>query len=191
MRSPFSWPDHQGISTFVDAARLEGAGRTGGAACAGRETMGAGAGRATGSGAWKPDRAGIAMGRRLANSGSSAMRGAGREIIGIGARKSGRAGVASGRGSANPVSAIAWVGATAGTGVRLNARLPMRLTGACTKSCANRADGSAWRLAKRSIGRAGSTSDGFAPREPGGTGGWSGVSTGRGEPDATGSWPSW
>src|SRR5690242_16952531 len=157
MRSPFSWPDHQGISTFVDAARLEDAGRTGGAACAGRETIGAVAGRAAGSGAWKPDPAGIAMGRRLAN----------------------------------PVSATAWVGATAGTGVRLNFWLPMRLTGACTKSCANRADGSAWRLAKRSIGRAGSTSDGFAPREPGGTGGWSGVSTGRGEPDATGSWPSW
>ena len=156
---------------MVDAARPEGAGRTGGAARAGDEIIGAG--RETGTGAWKPEWAGIAMGRRPANSGSDAMRGAGRETIGIGALKSGGAGVARGRGLANPVSAVIWGDATAGAGERLDVdvRLPMRSTGACTKSCANRADGSARRLAERSIARAGSRSGGFAPREPGGTGG--------------------
>jgi len=155
---------------LVDAARPEGAGRIGGAARAGDETIGAG--RETGTGAWKPDWAGIAMGRRPANSGSDATRGAGRETIGIGALKSGGAGVARGRGLANPVSAVIWGDATAGAGERSDVRrLPMRSAGACTKSCANRADGSARRLAKRSIARAGSRSDGFAPREPGGTGG--------------------
>jgi hypothetical protein len=154
---------------LVDAARPEGAGRTGGAARAGDETIGAG--RETGTGVWKLDGAGIAMGRRPANSGSDATRGAGRETIGIGALKSGGAGVACGRGLANPVPAVVRGDATAGAGVRLGVRLPMRSMGACTKSRANRADGNARRLTKRSIARAGSRSDGFAPREPGGTGG--------------------
>lgn len=171
------------------AARPEGAGRVGATARTGRETIGAG--RESGAGARKSDRAGIAMGRRLTNSGSVARRVAGREIIGTGARKSGRTGTASGRRFANPVSTGTRGVAVAGVGVA-SAGFPMRPADPRAKSWgANRADGNGRRLAKRPIGRAGEGTDRSSLRELGGTGGWSGFSHGRGEPDATGLWSWW
>lgn len=180
MRSLFHGP--RGISTFV-AARLRVA-RTG-VDWTGRKPAGAALG--TGTGARNARRSGIAMGRRLTSSGSTAMRGAGRETAGTGGRKSGRAaGTASGRRLANPVSAGTRGIATTSAG--MFGTVLMRLAGTRAKSWgANRADGSGRRFTKRSIGCAGARTSGPVPRAPGGTGGWSGFSHGRGDPDTTGS----